>query len=72
MRIYPGRGPIEGGTGGYTRGGDQSEEGQEDRMPAAQPCGDPPMCIQHIHWHRVSGLPLCAPLPLAAHGLTLK
>eukprot|EP00976_Prorocentrum_cordatum_P117342 1196295-Prorocentrum_minimum.AAC.4 len=29
-RIYPGWGPIGGGTRGYTRGGDQSEEGQED------------------------------------------
>eukprot|EP00976_Prorocentrum_cordatum_P107053 1194575-Prorocentrum_minimum.AAC.4 len=26
-RIYPGRGPIGGGIRGYTRGGDQSEEG---------------------------------------------
>eukprot|EP00959_Pyramimonas_sp_CCMP1952_P254118 5308628-Pyramimonas_sp.AAC.1 len=29
--MYPGRGPIGGGTGGYTRDGDQSEEGQEDK-----------------------------------------
>eukprot|EP00976_Prorocentrum_cordatum_P063384 1177076-Prorocentrum_minimum.AAC.1 len=27
-RIYPGQGPIGGGTRGYTRGRDQSEEGQ--------------------------------------------
>eukprot|EP00976_Prorocentrum_cordatum_P082966 1185049-Prorocentrum_minimum.AAC.1 len=40
-RIYPPakgasrwRGPIGGGTRGYTRGGDQSEEGQED-IPGA-------------------------------------
>eukprot|EP00976_Prorocentrum_cordatum_P062096 1176578-Prorocentrum_minimum.AAC.5 len=29
-RLYPGWGPIEGGTRGYTPGGGQSEEGQED------------------------------------------
>eukprot|EP00959_Pyramimonas_sp_CCMP1952_P006338 132482-Pyramimonas_sp.AAC.1 len=33
-RIYPGRGPIGGRTRGYARGGDQSEEGQDD-MPGA-------------------------------------
>eukprot|EP00959_Pyramimonas_sp_CCMP1952_P238153 4976904-Pyramimonas_sp.AAC.1 len=33
--MYPGRGPIGGGTRGCTRGGDQSEEGQED-VPRAR------------------------------------
>eukprot|EP00959_Pyramimonas_sp_CCMP1952_P364426 7631373-Pyramimonas_sp.AAC.1 len=33
-RIYLGRGQIGAGTRGYTRGGDQSEQGQED-IPGA-------------------------------------
>eukprot|EP00976_Prorocentrum_cordatum_P074741 1181630-Prorocentrum_minimum.AAC.1 len=33
-RMYLRRGPIGGGTRGYTWGGDQSEEGQED-IPGA-------------------------------------
>eukprot|EP00959_Pyramimonas_sp_CCMP1952_P379246 7944247-Pyramimonas_sp.AAC.1 len=34
IRHYPGREPIGGGLGGYTRGGNQSEEGWED-IPGA-------------------------------------
>eukprot|EP00976_Prorocentrum_cordatum_P117638 1196340-Prorocentrum_minimum.AAC.2 len=37
-RIYLGRGPIGAGTRGYTRGGDQSEQGQED-IPGRGPIG---------------------------------
>eukprot|EP00976_Prorocentrum_cordatum_P063666 1177173-Prorocentrum_minimum.AAC.4 len=33
-RTYPRWGPIGGGTGGYTRGGDPSEEGREDSKTA--------------------------------------
>eukprot|EP00976_Prorocentrum_cordatum_P116384 1196153-Prorocentrum_minimum.AAC.3 len=36
-KIYPGREPIGGGTGRYTRGGNQSEEGREDMPGATQP-----------------------------------
>eukprot|EP00976_Prorocentrum_cordatum_P099114 1191702-Prorocentrum_minimum.AAC.1 len=36
-RSYPGRGPIGGGTRRYTRGGHQSEEGQEEGLKSERP-----------------------------------